>query len=361
MNPMPQTINEDVPRTSLTPSEEMANLFLTRRAAQGIYVIAQLGVPDLLKGRPKKVDALAKESGTDERSLYRLIRALASFGIFSQSDEGLISLTELGETLRSDSEDSVRPYVLMIMSDEFEGAYRDLIHTIKTGERAFDHVYGMTDWEYRAKHKESGTIFNLNMARYARRLAIMLLESYSFADYNTIVDIGGGDGSLLIGILNANPNLQGIVYDLPQTGEEAKTRISQAGLASRCKFLEGDALKSVPSGGDAYILSRVIHDWNDEKSIQILKNCHGAMSPGGKILLLERVVPKTKKIERSEELKTIFFSDLTMMVMNGGRERSEDEFRTLFEVSGFRLTQVKPMPSGTNIIEGVKSLKAVRL
>jgi predicted transcriptional regulator/ubiquinone/menaquinone biosynthesis C-methylase UbiE len=353
---MTLTTHEDAARPPRTPSEEMLNLFQSRRTTQGIYVVTQLGIPDMLKDGPRTVDDLAKESKTNTGSLSRLIRALASVGVFSQDEDGLISLTELGETLRSDVEDSLRSHVLMVMSDEFDRALRDLIHSIKTGETAFDHVYGMTDWEYRAKHKESGTIFNLNMARQARTVAKMLVESYSFANMNTIVDVGGGDGSLLIGILNANPNLQGIVYDLPQTGEDARTKISLAGLASRCKVLEGDALKSVPSGADAYILSRVIHDWNDAKSIQILTNCNKAMSEGGKILLLERVVPQTRTIERYEALKTVFFSDLTMMVMNGGRERSEDEFRSLFEASGFKLSQVKPIASGTNIIEGIKSL-----
>ncbi len=341
----------------LSPTEKMQGLVRGMRVAEAIRVATELGIPDLLKDGPKTAEDLAKSSGTDARSLYRLLRALSSVGLFVLNENGFFALTELGATLRSDLEDSLRSSVLMFLSDECIKAWKDLVYSIKTGETAFDHVFGMSDWEYRAKHKEQGSIFNAVMSRQAKVTGKLIAENYSFSNISSIVDVGGGDGSLMISLLKAvDPHLKGVIYDLTHAAEEAKVQVSKAGLSSRCQVLSGDALNSAPAGGDAYLLSRVIHDWNDEKSIRILRNCNKAMGVGGRILLIERVVPSssTKEIEKSQDLETIFFIDLNMMVMNGGRERTEEEYKSLFEASGFELEKVTPMISGQDIIEGVK-------
>jgi hypothetical protein len=342
-----------------SPSDEILRLIRGTRVAEALYVVTELGIADLLKDGPRTPEDLARKSNTDPEALYRLLRALASVGLFVHNDDGTFALTEVGATLRADLPDSLRPAVLMFLGDEFRKAWRDLGHSVRTGETAFDHAFGMSDWEYRAKHGDQGKKFNAVMARQARLVGAAIASIYPFERVGTVVDVGGGNGSLMITLLKANPNLNGVIYDLAYAAEDARVRILEEGLSLRCEVVVGDALNSVPSGGDVYILSRIIHDWNDEKSIRILTNCNRAMTMESKLLLIERVVPY--KLQKSELLEQIFFIDLNMMVMNGGRERTEEEYRSLLEASGFNLDRILQTRLCPNIIEGTKIVRTPTL
>ncbi len=225
------------------------------------------------------------------------------------------------------------------------------MHSVKTGEAAFNHVFGMGTREYKAQHPEHARIFDQAMGNLTGVFNEAVLASYPFSQFDRVVDVGGGDGSLMISLLKANPGIKGVVFDLPHVAEGARQRIAAAGLVGRCEVVAGDVFVSVPGGGDVYILSRVIHDWDDARSVAIFANCHRAMPSKSRLLLIERVL--SARVENSTAVQAVVMSDLNMLAMTGGRERTEDEFRTLFEVAGFRLTRIVPTRSAMNMIEAV--------
>lgn len=325
------------------------------RVGQAIYVAVKLGVPDLLKdGQGKNYYELAQVTKTNPFFLYRLLRTLASVGLFTyDSSADTFSLTELGACLRKDSKESIRAVVLLTLGGEMSSAWNDIEYSVRTGDIAFDHVFGMRDWEFWARNPEQRAIFNGAMSDAVKQSADSLSERYSFSDISKIVDLAGGDGSLMVALLRAWPNLQGAVLELPHVAVETRAKIAEAGLASRCEVIEGNILtQNLPLGGDVYILSRIIHDWNDEESIQILTNCNRAMEKGKKILLIERMMPP--EIEKSSVLEYACLSDLNMMVMNGGMERTAEEFRSLYDAAGFRLERILQIENHMNVIEGIK-------
>jgi ubiquinone/menaquinone biosynthesis C-methylase UbiE len=274
-------------------------------------------------------------------------------GVFAEDEHGRFALTPLATTLRSDVPGSLRAWAIVQLGEEHYQAWGELMHSVRTGEIAFDHVFGTGVWQYRAQHPEHAKHFDEAMANMIGVYNVAVLASYPFSTIEHVVDVGGGDGSLLITLLQANPTMKGVLFDLPHVTERAKQRIADASLTDRCKVVAGDALTSAPSGGDAYILSRVIHDWDDDHAVTILKNCHRAMTDQGKLLLIERVLPA--RVESSSAAQALVLSDLNMMVMNGGRERTEAEYRALFEAASFRLTKVTPTQSAMSVIEGARA------
>ncbi len=316
----------------LSPSAAMIHLMMGLWVSRAIYVTAKQGIADLLKNNSKTVEELAEATDTDAASLYRVMRAMASVGIFVENDRSQFSLTPLGETLRSDVSGSLRAWVLMQSGEENYQAWGHLMHSVQTGEPAFGHVFGMGQWQYRAQNPEAAKVFDEAMASLTRMSTAAVLSSYSFSRFSKIVDVGGGNGSLLAAILKATPATKGVLFDLPHVTEKAKRQLANAGVAERCEVIAGDAFISVPEGGDAYILSRVIHDWDDARATAILKNCRRAIVGNAKLLLLENVVGPVNAPDIAK------FLDLTMLVVAGGRERNEIEYRTLLEASGFTLT-----------------------
>jgi ubiquinone/menaquinone biosynthesis C-methylase UbiE len=222
------------------------------------------------------------------------------------------------------------------LGDEHYRAWGDAIHSVQTGESAFEHVFGMGVWQYRAQNIEHAKLFDTAMANLTRLYNAAVVSCYAFSKFDTIVDVGGGDGGLLIAILEANPRVKGVLFDLSHVADKARARITSAGLAGRCQVVAGDVFSSVPAGGDAYLLSRVIHDWDDARSIAILENCHRAMAATGRLLLVEGVV----RAGNEPDLSKLF--DLTMMVLAGGRERTAAEYRALLETAGFDLANIIP-------------------
>jgi hypothetical protein len=317
--------------------------------SRAIYVAAKLGISDLLKDEPKEINELA--TGSHGPSLYRVLRALASIGIFDENEQGRFALTPLASTLCTNVPGSLRAWVNMQSGEEHYRAWGDLMHSVQTGETAFDHVFGMGPWQYRARNPEPAKVFDEAMANLTGMFNTAVLSSYPFSRFNKIVDVGGGDGSLLIAILEANPTVKGMLFDLPHVAEKAKHRITNAGLAGRCQVVAGDAFASVPDGGDAYILSRLIMSWDDARSIAILKNCHRAIVASGRLLLIEGVIRSGNEPDINK------FFDLTMMALSGGHQRTADEFQILLGAAGFALRQIIPTQSvmSVSVIESTRA------
>jgi ubiquinone/menaquinone biosynthesis C-methylase UbiE len=322
--------------------------------SQAINVVVSLGIPDLLRDGPRPSEELAAETGAHAQSLHRIMRALAGEGLFNFDDAGRFSLTPAGAVLRSDVPNSLHHWALLMLGEVHQGAWGELIHTARTGESAFRHRFGVDLWQYCAGHAEHARLFAAAMAGFTTTYVKDLLSSYSFAAFKRIVDVGGGDGSLLIEILQANHGIRGTVFDLPAVIARAEQRIHEAGLAARCVASGGDALVEVPRGGDAYILSRMIHDWDDYNAEKILVNCRRVLAAGGRILVIERAMPYGAKERASvpgSVLSDINMTDLNMMVMTSGRERTVGEYQSLFARAGLELIRVIPTRTAMNVLE----------
>lgn len=313
--------------------------------SRAIYIAAKLGIADLVKDQPKSAAELAAATDTHAPSLYRVLRALASVGIFAEVENGLFQSTPLAATLQSDITGSLRFIAMTELGEEHYPAWEHVLHSVKTGEIAFNHRFGMPVWEFFAKNPDNAQIFNNAMTHLTASVNFAILASYNFSSFRKLVDVAGGHGGLIVGILKAYPAMRGVLFDLPHVIEFAKHRIEEEGLSDRCQLVAGDVFESVPEGGDAYLLKWILHDWNDEQSIAILKNCHRAISTDGKLLLIESVIASGNEPSFGK------FMDLNMLVMTGGRERTENEYRELLGAGGFELTRVVPTLSPFCVIE----------
>jgi hypothetical protein len=323
------------------PQETMLNLISGFWIARSIYLAAQLGVADVFDDQPKTIAQLAEATNTEPRSLYRLMRALASVSIFTEVSAQCFALTPLAATLKSDSPGSMRYAVMTQMGEDHSLGWSNGLHSLKTGATAFDAAAGMPVWEYYAQHPEAGQIFSQSMTAMLTPVSQAVAATYDFSQFNTIVDVGGAQGSSISAIVQSHPHLKGILFDLPEV-------IADVSVDGQIQPVAGSFFESVPAGGDAYLLRWIIHDWDDEKSAMILKNCHQAMPNHGKLLLIESVLPP------GNEPSPAKFVDMVMLMMTDGRERTEAEYRSLLRSSGFELTRVIPTGSLLSIIEAVK-------
>jgi len=338
-----QTASADIP-----PPVALLQMMTGYWISQAIYAAAKLGIADLVKEGPKPCQELAQATGVPSQTLYRLLRALASVGIFSEGEDGRFGLTRLAEYLQTGVLGSMRAFALLQSELQYR-AYGEILHSMKTGETAFNLVCGQELFPYLTQHPTAAAIFDEAMTGYTTQVSAAVLAAYDFSQFGTLLDVGGGHGILLTAILKANPALRGVLFDLPHVAEDAQKRMAMAGLAERCAIRAGDFFDAAPSGGDAYLLKWIIHDWDDERAVAILKNCHRAMVENGKLLLIEAVIPSGN---------TPFFHkfvDLTMLVIAGGRERMEAEYRALLAAANFRLTQILPTPSEMSVIEAVRA------
>ncbi len=251
-------------------------------------------------------------------ALHRLLRTLASLGVLDEVEPGQFALTAIGQQLRSGAPGSLHHFALMFGGERSWKSWGDLLHSVRTGEVATQHVFGMSTFEYLAAHPRQSAIFNEAMADVTRQVADALVKVYDFSRFRSIVDVGGGNGTLIAAILRAAPSLHGAILDLPAGIAEAERNLALAGVAHRCDILAGDFFREAPSGADAYILKSVIHDWDDERSTAILGSCRKAMAPEGKLLLVERVMPA--KMEASPNNRRMTMLDTHMLVTLGGRE-----------------------------------------
>jgi ubiquinone/menaquinone biosynthesis C-methylase UbiE len=330
------------------PQMAMLQMITGFWVSRTIYVAAKLGLADLIKDQPRTADELAQITGAHAPSLYRILRALASVGVFVEDDQKRFANTPLSETLRSDAPGSLRAFAMVELGQEHFPAWGNLMHSVKTGEIAFDNLFKQNAWEYYAQNPEDASNFNQAMKGMTEIANAAVLAAYDFSGVNKLVDIAGGTGRLVSAILNAYPQMRGVLFDLPHVIAEAGPLLEAAGVKDRCETVTGDFFKSVTEGGDAYVMKWIIHDWDDEKSTAILKNIHRAMNPDGKLLIIEMVVTEGNHPDLSK------FVDLNMLVMTGGRERTKAEFKSLLAGAGFKLTRVIQTASPFAVIEAVR-------
>ena len=310
--------------------------------ASGVNFVARLAIPDRLAHGPRTADDLARESGANPDALYRLLRALASVGLFEEGDARTFSLTPAGEALR---DGPVRWMALWIAGEFNFRVYANAMHSVKTGESAVPVTVGTGPFEYFAKNPELSRIFNDAMTGFSASVIPPVLEAYDFSGIGTLVDVAGGHGGVLTGVLQKYPGMKGVLFDLEHVIEGARPRIASLGLADRCSTASGDFFKAVPAGGDAYIMKHIIHDWDDDKATVILENIRKVLPKDGRVILIESVIPPGNEPGLGKIM------DLEMLVMPAGRERTEEEFRRLFDRAGYRLTRVVPTDSPLSVIE----------
>ena len=316
-----------------------------------VSVVAELGIADLVADRAMTSEELAEATGTHAPSLFRLLRALASVGVFAEGDGRRFELTPRADRLRADAPGSLRDLAIMQNEDWYWRLYHDLPYSVRTGRPATEHLWGTGLFEYLAEHPEAGARFDAGMASRHADSNAAFIAGYEFSGIETIVDVGGGNGSLLAALLAAHPTLRGILFDLPAVVTGAVRRLGEAGVADRCTVVGGSFFEAVPTGGDAYILSNVLHDWQDDEATAILRNVHAALDGRGRLLVVnEQIIPPGNEPHPGK------LGDI-MMLLIGGRERTEAEWQSLFKASGFTLTRVVPLPSrtGAGVIEGIPS------
>jgi O-methyltransferase/methyltransferase family protein len=329
---------------------ELLDMLYAFELTRAICAAAELGIADLLVDGPRTVEQLADVTGTRPELLYRLLRALASRGIFEQSehDGRQFALTELAESLlREGPGGTVHDYALYVGKPFLQRSWEQLVPTLRTGQPAFDLAHGLPLFEYLASEPSAAQSFNDAMTSHSRRDAEAVIDVYDFADAGTIVDVAGGHGTLIAKILVAAPGAGGVLFDLPQVVSGARETLRTAGVADRCLLVEGDMFESVPVGGDIYTLKRALHDWSDEQAIAILRNCRAAMSEGGRVLVIEIVIDPGPGGHLAK------FYDLMMMVVASGRERTEAEYAELFDAAGLRLARMIRTPGPLSVIEAV--------
>jgi hypothetical protein len=314
---------------------------------QGIWVAAELGIADLLADGPQTAEELARKTNTHSDALYRVLRALASVGIFTQDEAFRFSTTPLADLLRSDTPGSQRAIAIMTGAELHE-AWGELLHSVRTGEPGFQKRFGVPFFQYMTEHPERHGIYDAAMTGVHGSETEPMLDAYDFSTFRTVVDIGGGNGLVLAAILNRHPGIHGILFDLPAVVDRARSIISGSGLSSRCRIEGGDFFSSVPAGADAYVMRHIIHDWEDREAIAILRQCQEAMDSDGKILVVETVIP------RLDEPCFGKWLDI-MMLLVAGRERTEEEYGRLFSAAGLKLSRVVKTTLEVSIIEGVRA------
>jgi ubiquinone/menaquinone biosynthesis C-methylase UbiE/DNA-binding transcriptional ArsR family regulator len=335
--------------------QRMARLIGGYQLSAAIGAVARLGVADALAAGPIGPQELAARVGADARSLGRILRVLADAGLFTKLDDGRIALTALGELLRSDAPMSARRAAIASTEEWRWRAYGHLTHSVRSGEPGFALAHGCGLWEYLARDPDAAAMFNESMSRVAAANAAAIVRTYDFSHLNRLVDVGGGHGVLACAVLEANPHMHSVVFDLPGVIEGARTRVTEAGLTDRCELIAGDFFEAVPAGGDAYLLSWILHDWDDQAAARILANCRAAMREGGRLVVIEMVIPSDEETPASPDLdRLVKASDLEMLTIVGGRERTAAEYRKLYTNAGFELTRIRALDSlPWSLIEGV--------
>lgn len=332
--------------TETTPHVVLLQMMTGYWVSQSVYIAAKLGIADLLGDGPKQFEALASITQTHSQSLYRLLRALASVGVFSESTPGFFELTPKAALLQSDAPHSMRGLAVMYGEEQYQ-AWGDMLKSVATGDTAFERVFGTSYFPYLAGHPESDETFNQAMTAWSAQLDAAVLAAYDFSQFQTVVDVGGGHGRLLAAILRAHPRMRGVLFDQPHVVAGAGALLRERGVTERCETVGGDFFVELPRGADAYVLAQIVHDWDDQRSLTILKNCRRVIAPSGKLLLVEMVIAPGNEPDFGK------FLDLHMLALVGGRERTEAEYRTLLAEAGFRLTTTVPTQAGSSVVEAI--------
>ncbi len=332
---------------ALPPHVQMIQMARALAVSRGIYAATKLGLADQLAGSPKSADEIAGPMGVHARSLHRLMRTLASLGILTERGEQRYALTTLGETLTTGPLGSARATVLTLCSPYFQNALDHIVYSIQTGKAGFEKAHGMPLFDYLARHPEEASLFSETMVGVNSQEPPAVAAAYDFSIFKTIVDVGGATGSLLAEILTRHAQPHGVLFDSPHVVAEAPALLKTKGVSDRVTIEAGDFFKTVPGGGDAYVLSHVIHDWNEDQCLTILGHIRNAMSSNSRLLIVEMVLPEGDTPHPGK------MSDIGMLILTGGQERTEAEYGMLLSKGGFRLTRVVPTDSAVSIVEAV--------
>ena len=325
----------------------LRQLIMGFRTSQMIYVAAKLGLADHLGERPQTAEALANAVGAEPRALYRLMRALASIGIFAETDGEMFELTPTARLLQSTAAGSLRSSALIYGDDVFWRTYGGMLHSVMTGRPAFDHCHDEPLFAYLETHPAAASLFHDAMSGFSEQETAAILAAYDFSGFGSLVDIGGGHGALVVALLRTHAHLRAVILDLEPAAHGAQRLLSEAGLTARATFAAGDFFDTIPEGGDVYVLKSVLHNWDDAAALRILRNCRQVMAEHARIVVIERVIPPV-----TAPSEAILF-DINMLVVLGGQERTQKEYEGLFHTAGLALTRVIPTLSPLSLIEGV--------
>jgi hypothetical protein len=332
-----------------SPPEVIFSLALGYLASRSLHVANELGIADLLKDGPQSIEELARATGAQQQSLYRLLRMLAGHGVFAEEPPGRFRLTPAAAMLQKGSPGSLHDAVAMVADLVGDGSWWNAVghlrHSILTGEPCFNYMHGMDFFEFLTQHPEAGKWFDRGLANFATPENAAIVGAYDFTPFQRVVDVGGGQGGLLAEILRIYPAVKGTLHDRTEVVKEP-AYLTGAEYIDRCEIVGGDFFKTVPTGGDAYILKRILHDWNDQRCLEILRTCRDAMREKTRILVIDAVVPPGNEAHPSKIM------DILMMTLVEGRERTEEEFRDLIRQAGLKLTRVIATPSVLSIVEG---------
>jgi len=333
--------------------QALEELLLGYRRTQLVYVAAVLGLADVLSAGPMTSVEVADEvarrrsSPVHAQALHRVMRGLAVLGVLVEEEGGRFGLGDIGQHLRSDAPESVRLTALEF-SEVYYPAWGAILHTVRTGEPAFPYVFEMDAWQFRAQHPELSEAFNRRMAHLTQQCIDAIIDVYDFTDVRSLVDVGGGNGTLMAALLRANPGMRGVLLEAAHVVPAARELLESAGVTHRCSVVAGDFFAQVPGGADVYVLKTIVHDWDDERAIAILRTCRNAMRPDSRLLLLERVLA-----ERARDDPEAVNTDLTMLIQLGGRERTGPEFVDVLRAAGLHVTCIVPTASQFSVVEAV--------
>ncbi|NJP06800.1 MAG: methyltransferase [Chloroflexaceae bacterium] len=325
-----------------SPQETILQLLQGFAVTQALYVATKLGIADHLQHGPQSCTSLAEQTGTNADALCRLLRALASMGIFTETAPAVFDLTPLALCLQTDSPQSLRNFILFRTEQDYV-YWQHALYTIRTGESAFEHTFGVERFAYFQQHPEIKDHFHRGMGEVSVLNDTALIAAYDFTGMQTVIDIGGSHGTRLATLLEHYPTLRGILFEQATTLEQAQKSLRAGGVLDRCDLVAGDWFTSIPTGGDAYLLS-ILHRWNDARCLTLLTNCHQAMSPTARLLILERVITPTTPWR-------IHLADLNMLLSSSGQIRTDSAFQELLTRAGFTLTRIIPTDSAISIIE----------
>lgn len=334
-------------RSAVPPNIALLEIAQGAWLTQALYVAVELGIADKLRDGPRTSADIASAVGADPGATYRVMRALAANGLLKLRRDGRFSLTRVGQALRSDFDGSMAPMIRLLGHPEHWEHWGQLLHSVRTGEPAAEKVRGAPIFDYLETNPEYAKVFNDAMTGVSAMAIETAVPLYTFSDRKLIVDVGGGHGALLAAVLAQAPDARGVLFDLPSVVDSAGVELDRAAVADRCTKTGGSFFEAVPDGGDAYLLKTIIHDWDDEKSVTILRNIRTAIDPNGKVLLFEMVLPEGAPAHPGMLL------DLEMLVHPGGRERTAGEYRDLLARAGFRMTRVIGTPGPMSIVEAV--------
>jgi hypothetical protein len=339
--------------TQATESQRTAAATLLRmiwgtHISRAVYVVAELGIADLMADGPASSSELAVATRTHEPSLYRLLRLLAALGVFHEDEPRVFGLTAVGERLRRDAPASMRSWAIFLEALGGMRPFEHILQTVKTGTPGFDTAFGMGIFEFLAQRPENAAIFDAAMSERTSAFAASVADTYDFSDVRTVVDAGGGKGTLLAEILRKHAHMHGVLLETPAVAARADALLDAVELADRCEVLAGDFFEQVPRGADCYVLANVLHDWDDARATQILRNCQRSMARGGRVLIVERLIPQ----DGSDAVPALL-SDINMLVLSGGQERTNAEYGELLTAAGLKLGRVQPVAFPYGVIEGL--------